>query len=161
MMASAKWACGLRRSIVPRRLLLLSVQVLGLAVLISLLMRVLFGRSTDPSHPAAKSNELVKENLVGDAGKSPAAISAAAPPLSSQNPWRTNTSRQKGGNTIAGGDGNILDGESDTDTGEKLRQGKNDKNENDEDNEAYMPAHLSELLVKDGVPKQAPGPQSF
>ena len=39
--------------------------------------------------------------------------------------------------------------------------GVGNENGKDEDNEAYMPAHLSELLVRDGVPKQAPGPQSF
>ena len=152
-MANAKWACGPRRSIAPRRLLLLIVQVLGLAVLISLLMRVLFGRSKGSSHLGMP--DMADESHLRNAGSDPAAISAAAPPLSSQNPWRANTSKQKGGNSpgTEGGEKNIFEGDTDTGVG--------NENDKDEDNEAYMPAHLSELLVRDGVPKQAPGPQSF
>ena len=133
-------------------MLLLVLQVLGLAVLISLLIRVLFGGSKDPSNLATAS--ATTENFVGDAGQSSESISATAPPLSSQNPWRANTDWQKGGNNSSGRGGGDENKDVDNDTDGNV------ENENDK-NEAYIPAHLSELLVKDGVPKQAPGPQSF
>ena len=68
------------------------------------------------------------------------ATSVAASPLSRQDPWALGlgSEKQKGANSSS------ADGDGD-----------------DEKEEAYMPAHLAELLVRDGVPKQAAGPQSF
>lgn len=135
----------------PRRFLL-GVQVLGLAVLISLLMHVVFGRRTGAaSTPLASTDRLdATSNNAGNDPVSTSSVAMAVPPLSSQNPWRTNKERQKGEENMSEGSETVNDGHLQPDDSEKY-----------EDHEAYMPAHLSELLVRDGIPKQAPGPQSF
>ena len=142
-----------------RRFLLLGVQALGLAVLVSLLIRVLFGRSTrTASTPLALASAGLSD-ATRNAGNDPlstSSVAMAAPLLSSQNPWRANEDRQRqnDGNAMAsGGDERIFDRDNGNDA--------NDENENEQEDEAYMPVHLSALLVRDGVPKHAPGPQSF
>ena len=119
------------RSIAPTRFLPF---VLGLAVVICIR---LIGRTKDPPNLAT---DLAKRSLRGSAGKSPETTSVAASPLSRQDPWALALGRtkQKGANSSSAGGGS-----------------------DDEKDEAYMPAHLAELLVRDGVPKQAAGPQSF
>ena len=119
------------RSIAPTRFLPF---VLGLAVVITIR---LLGGTKDPPNLAT---DLAKRSLRGGAGKSPEATSVAASPLSRQDPWALGlgSAKQKGANSSS------ADGDGD-----------------DEKEEAYMPAHLAELLVRDGVPKQAAGPQSF
>ena len=119
------------RSIAPTRFLPF---VLGLAVVICIR---LIGRTKDPPNLAT---DLAKRSLRGGAGKSPETTSVAASPLSRQDPWALALGRtkQKGANSSSAGGGS-----------------------GDEKDEAYMPAHLAELLVRDGVPKEAAGPQSF
>ncbi len=119
------------RSNAPTRFLPL---VLGLAVIITIR---LFRGTKDPPNLAT---DLTKRSLRGGAGKNPEATSVAASPLSRQDPWDLGLGRMKQN----GANSSSADGDSD-----------------DEKEEAYMPAHLAELLVRDGVPKQAAGPQSF